>query len=67
MTRRLDGYYIAKRARARRSEALSRVELRQPSTPHVFASGSKFAPLKAAIDPETRKLIDDALARRSGR
>jgi hypothetical protein len=54
-----------KMARAKRSAALARTELRQPSVPRISAAGPTSAPIKAE-DPETRKLIDDAIAKLGG-
>ena len=52
-------------AKAKRQAALNRNELRQPSVPRVSASGPTSAPVKAE-DPETRKMIDAALAKLGG-
>lgn len=53
----------ALRARAKRQGALDRVELRGPSEPRQSAAGATSAPIKTT-DPETTRLIADALARR---
>lgn len=53
-----------KKAKARRSHALARNELRQPTVPRVAAAGATSAPVKAA-DPETDRLVAEFLARRS--
>lgn len=54
-----------KRAKARRSHALARNELRQPTAPRVAPDGPTSAPIKAA-DPETDRLVTEFLARRRG-
>jgi hypothetical protein len=56
--------FTNRRAKARREYAMERHELRrQTLVPHVFPAGATSAPIKAA-DSETRRLIDEALARR---
>lgn len=52
-----------KAAKGRRLIALGRPELLYPTTPRTSAAGATSMAVKAE-DPETRKLIDDALARR---
>jgi len=52
-----------KLSRNRRAFALERNEFRLPSEPRISAQGVISAPIKAP-DPETRRLIDEALARR---
>lgn len=49
--------------RALRAAALARPELRVPAAPRVSATGVTSAPLKVT-DEETRRLVDEALARR---
>lgn len=53
-----------KKAKARRSHALARNELRQPTVPRVAPTGPTSAPIKAG-DPETERLVADFLARRA--
>ena len=55
-----------KRAKARRQAALDRPELRGPSTPRLSAAGPTSMAVKAE-DPATRRLIDEALAKRGSR
>lgn len=50
-------------ARERRAFALERNEFRYPSEKRTAAAGATSFPLKAE-DPEVRRLIDEALARR---
>lgn len=50
-------------ARARRDKALQRAELRGPSMPHTAPDGPTSAPIKM-VDPDIRKMIDDAIAQR---
>lgn len=50
--------------KARRQLALDRPELRQPSEARTSPVGPTSYPIKAE-DPETRRLIDEALARRA--
>lgn len=52
-----------KRAKARRQSALDRTELRGDPTPRVAAASPMSMGVKT-VDPETRRLIDEALARR---
>lgn len=52
-----------KRARAKRAAALARTEFRYPSDPRTAPAGATSFPIKAE-DPENRRLIDKALARR---
>lgn len=63
MTRRMTSGEIGKRAKARREGGLALAELRAPTTPRVSAAGVVSAAVKAD-DPEIRRLIDEALARR---
>lgn len=51
-------------AKARRQTALERNEFRYPSEPRVPADSATSFPVKAE-DPELRKMIDDAIARRA--
>lgn len=55
-----------KRAKARRQAALARPEMLQPSTPRRSAAGPTSMAIKTE-DPATRRLIDEAIARREGR
>lgn len=55
-----------KKAKARRSNALARNELRQPTVPRVAPAVATSAPIKAA-DPETDRMIAEFLSRRGGR
>lgn len=54
-----------KNYKAKRERALERAELRQPSEPRAPVGLTSF-PIKVE-DPETRKMIDSALAERLGR
>jgi hypothetical protein len=54
----------SKIAKARRQTALDRHEFRYPSDQRISADSPMSAALKAE-DPELRKMIDEALARRS--
>lgn len=53
------------RAKAKRADALERAELRRESTPRTSAAGPTSAPIKWQ-DPATRRMIDEALARKRG-
>lgn len=53
-----------KRAQAKRQTALDRPELLQPTTPRRSAAGPTSMAIKDE-DPATRRMIDEALARRS--
>lgn len=53
-----------KMAKLKRERAMMRPEILQPSTPRTPASGVTSMAVKAE-DPETRRMIDEALARRS--
>ena len=66
MTKRLSGAQIERAARAKRSSALAREELRQPSSPRVAAPGPTSFALKAR-DPETDELVAAFLAGRETR
>lgn len=59
-------YSDARKARARRYVAMSRPEFRTPSEPRVVAASPVSFPVKAE-DPELRRMIDEALARRRGK
>lgn len=50
-------------AKARRQAALARPEVLQPTTPRVAAAGVTSMAIKAE-DPATRRMIDEAIARR---
>ena len=63
MSRRYSASEKAKRVRARQDFALERKELRQPSEPRTMPAGPTSFPLKAE-DEATRRLIDEALAKR---
>lgn len=52
-----------KRAKARRQAAMLRPEILQPTVPRVSAAGPTSMAVKAE-DPEIRRLIDEALAKR---
>lgn len=54
-----------RRVKARRDKALARMELRGASEPRVAPSAPTSFPIKVQ-DPETRRLIDEALAKRGG-
>lgn len=53
----------AREIRSRRQEALDRPELRGASVPRESAAGATSFPVKSE-DSETRRLIDEALARK---
>lgn len=53
-----------KRAKAKRQAAIDRPELLQPTTPRRSAAGPTSMAIKDE-DPATRRMIDEALARRS--
>jgi hypothetical protein len=53
------------RARAARSRALNRTELRYASEPRAPAQGSTSFPVKV-IDPEVQRMIDEAIAKKRG-
>ena len=55
-----------KRAKAKRQAALSRPEMLQPTAPRRSAAGPTSMAVKSE-DPATRRMIDEALARRSPR
>lgn len=55
-----------KLSRNRRAFALARNEFREPSAPRKSPAGIISAPIKVE-DAATRKLIDEALARRDAR
>jgi hypothetical protein len=63
MTKRMRAHEIERRARAKRSSALARNELRQPSVPRVSAAGPTSPAIKAE-DPAIRAMIDAAIAER---
>ena len=50
-------------AKGKRDTALKREELRGPSEPRVSAAGPTSMAVKLE-DPETRRIIDEALAKR---
>ena len=50
-------------AKARRQAALARPEVLQQTTPRVTAAGVTSMAIKAE-DPATRRMIDEAIARR---
>lgn len=54
-----------KRAKARRSHALKRVELREPSTPRIAPAGPT-SPAVKATDPDVARMIAEFEARRRG-
>lgn len=64
MTRRITASEVARQAKAKRTLALQRSELRAAPVPHKSAAGATSAPIKCE-DPEIRKMIDDALAARA--
>lgn len=53
-----------KMAKAKRERAMMRPEMLLPSAPRVAAAGVTSMAVKVE-DPETRRMIDEALARRS--
>ena len=53
----------ARKAKARRQHALDRRELREPSAPRVAAASATSFAVKT-VDDETRRMIDEALAKR---
>lgn len=60
----MNGNEVMRRAKAKRDTALARTEFRYPSEARIAPSGATSAPIKAE-DPETRRLINEALAKRS--
>lgn len=64
MTRRMTSGETVRTAKARREYAIAREELRYPSAPRAFPTGITSMPIKV-YDAETRRLIDEALARRA--
>lgn len=54
---------IEKMAKLKRADALDRPEIRGPSVPRRAAAGVTSAALKVE-DPDVRRMIDEALARR---
>lgn len=65
MPRDLKHHERVRRTKARRADALARIELREPSSPRVAPAAPTSFPIKAE-DPEVRRMIDEALARRKG-
>lgn len=55
-----------RRSKAKRDAALARTEFAYPSSPRVAAAGPTSFALKAD-DPNDRRLIDEALAKRGTR
>jgi hypothetical protein len=53
-----------KKASARRAHALARLDLREPTVPRKPALGA-FSHAVKVMDPETEKLISEALAKLS--
>lgn len=51
------------KTKARRQHALARQELRGPSEPRTAPTGTTSFPIKLT-DPETQRLINEALAKR---
>ncbi len=60
MPRDLRANESERRAKARRTGALARIELRYPSSPREPAAGATSFPVKAQ-DPATRAAIDEFL------
>jgi hypothetical protein len=58
-------YTDARKAKARRHVAMARPEFRSASAPRVPAASPVSFPIKVE-DPELRRLIDEAIAQRSG-
>lgn len=56
----------AKARQARYQQALDRPELRGPGVPRIPADGPVSHALKV-LDPDTRRLVDEVLARRGNR
>lgn len=54
-----------KRSKMKRQYALDRPEMLRPSAPRVQQSGA-FAMAAKAEDPETRRMIDEFLAKKRG-
>jgi len=63
VTRRYSAKETSRQAKAKRDVALERGEFRYPSEARVAAASPTSFPVKAE-DAETRRLIDEALARR---
>lgn len=64
MPRDLRATKNVQRAKAKRAAAMMRPELLQPTSPRVSADGPVSMAVKIE-DPENRRLIDEALARRA--
>lgn len=52
-----------KQAKLKRSLALARSELRQPTEPRVSASSPTSFPVKA-VDPDVTRMVEDFMRRR---
>ncbi len=65
MTKRRSAHDTDRHAKAKRSTALSRVELGQPTTPRAPAAGVTSMAVKVQ-DDATRKMIDVAVAKCGG-
>ena len=63
MSRRYSAGETERMARAKRDKALARGEIRGPTEPRTAAAGPTSFAVKVD-DPENRRLIDEALARR---
>jgi hypothetical protein len=63
MPRNLRPYENEKRTKARRAHALSRMDLREPTTPRTSSSGPTSHAVKI-IDPDTQAAIDAFMAKR---
>jgi len=66
MPRDFKAHENEKRARARRQAAMMRPEILQPTTPRTSAAGPTSMAVKIE-DPNTRRMIDEAIARGVGR
>lgn len=63
MTNRRNACETVRHAKAKRSTALARVELGQPTAQRAPAAGVKSMAVKVQ-DAEIRRIVDEALARR---
>lgn len=63
MPRDLKKHEQHKKSAARREFALARLDLREPTVPRANAVGA-FSHAVKVIDPETQRLISEALAKR---
>lgn len=65
MSKRLNGGQVERRAKAHRERALSRGELRLPTTPRTAPASPTSMPIKVT-DPRDAALIEAFLRQKSG-